>query len=109
MSFTDEIRNLEQALHAQAPHICSTHRDPQSLIRSLINSFPDDLSLSGSIHGLSDSSPLNLDDQPSGLLTPIRIEHSAVSTPSLSLPDSFDADYAALTRRRATRSNQCAR
>ncbi|KAJ1429024.1 hypothetical protein B484DRAFT_419235 [Ochromonadaceae sp. CCMP2298] len=107
MSFADEIRNLNEALHAAKAGSKMGSRDPQSLIRSLISSFPDDLSLSGSIHGLSDSSPLNLDDQPSGMLTPIRVEHSAVSTPSLSLPDSFDADYAALARR--GRSRECAR
>ncbi|KAJ1400605.1 hypothetical protein B484DRAFT_458140, partial [Ochromonadaceae sp. CCMP2298] len=72
----------------------------KTLIKNLIHSFPDDLSLSDSVHGLSDTSPLNLDEQNSGLLTPIKRDRSSDSTPDLSLPDSFDVEVADLLRNR---------
>jgi hypothetical protein len=75
----------------------------QNIIKSLLSSFPDDLSLSGA---MSDSSnQLNLDDQHSGMLTPIRYDRSsAASTPSLSLPDSFDLDLNALKSQKVKNS-----
>ena len=77
----------------------------QELIKSLLNSFPDDLSLSG--ENASDSSnEINSEDQLSGMLTPIKHRKtSAVTTPSLSLPDSFDVDCSYLVNN-LKRNNQ---
>jgi hypothetical protein len=97
MSSIGEIRTVVDALDAKAP---PAPFNAKNLIKSLINSFPDDLSLSDSVHGLSDTSPLNLDEQNSGLLTPIKRDRSSDSTPNLSLPDSFDVEVAELLRNR---------
>ena len=87
MSFSGEIRNLADALEAK------TRSDTQNLIRSLLNAFPDDLNLTGEENVLNDpTNNMDLDDQNSGMLTPIKYNSSAASTPSLSLPDSFDVD-----------------
>ena len=87
MSFSREIRNLADV------HEAKTGSNAQNLIRSLLNSFPDDFELSTGENVLAESlNHMNLDDQHSGMLTPINYDRSAASTPSLSLPDSFDVD-----------------
>jgi hypothetical protein len=86
MSFSTEFRDLANILDKK------TSSDAQNLIRSLLNAFPDDLNLTGEDQVLNDPTN-NMDfDQQSGLLTPIRNNQSSTSTPSLSLPDSFDVD-----------------
>lgn len=88
MSFSAERHKLAGVvLEAKA------ESNAQNLIRSLLNSFPDDFELSTAEHALTESlNHMNLDDQHSGMLTPINYDRSAASTPSLSLPDSFDVD-----------------
>ena len=80
----------------------------QKIMKQLLNSFPDDLSLE---HAFSDSSNnMNLDDQHSGMLTPIRYDRSsAASTPSLSLPDSFDVDCLNLVGNKKRITEVCVR
>jgi hypothetical protein len=93
MSFSAEYRNLADVIERK------TSSDPQNLIRSLLNAFPDDLNLTGEDQVLNDPTN-NMDfDQQSGMLTPIRNHQSSASTPSLSLPDSFDVDCFDLTKR----------
>ena len=89
MSFLTEMRNLADVLDPKSK------TNPQALIRSLLNAFPDDFELDGTGNVLSDSTnKMNFDDdQDSGLLTPIHYDQSSQpSTPSLSLPDSFNVD-----------------
>lgn len=90
MSLLGDIRNLAEVLDPKSG------ANPQALIRSLLNSFPDDFELDGTANVLSDSTNrMNFDDddQHSGLLTPIQYDRSSQpSTPSLSLPDSFNVD-----------------
>lgn len=92
-SFAGEYKNLAAVLDPK------NVTDAQNLIRSLIN-FPDDLNLTGEDQVLNDpTNNMDLDDQHSGILTPIRQDgSSASSTPSLSLPDSFDVDVLEATK-----------
>ena len=86
MSYSGGIRNLVDVLDSK------TTSNAQNLIRSLLNAFPDDLNLTGEEQTLRDpTNNMDLDDQHSGILTPIRHDRSSsASTPTLSLPDSFD-------------------
>lgn len=86
-----------------------TSADPQSLIRSLLNSFPADLNFSDDLNA-SDTGSVNFNDEDdndgdsrgddlSGLLTPIGQEVSVTaSTPTLSLPESFEIEKHIATR-----------
>lgn len=87
MSLSTEIRFLSDVVDVK------TESNAKKLIRSLLSTFQDDLELSTGENVLTESlNRMNLDDQNSGMLTPINCDRSSASTPSLSLPDSFDVD-----------------
>jgi hypothetical protein len=92
MSSIGDFRRLAEVLDAK------TTLNAQNLIKSLIT-FPDDLNLTGEEQVLHDpTNNMDLDDQHSGILTPIRNDRSSSSSPSLSLPDSFDVDMFEVTK-----------
>jgi hypothetical protein len=92
MSSIGDFRRLAEVLDAK------TTLNAQNLIKSLIT-FPDDLNLTGEEQVLHDpTNNMDLDDQHSGILTPIRNDRSSSSSPSLSLPDSFDVDVFEATK-----------
>ena len=88
------------------PKVALGSANPQNLIRSLLKSFPDDLDFSDDMQFSQTGSNIldncdggensdDGDDDLSGMLTPIGAEHSiSASTPTLSLPESFDINHA---------------